>query len=140
MVHNNAKGFTLIELLIAMAISGIVLGAAVNTFLTQRRVYALQEQLTAMTQVTRAAMELVTRDLRMAGYDPARTNFDGITYDPAQLHIRADRNGDGDTADADETIVYAYNSATRQIMRDGQPMADHIEAFTFAYLDGAGAS
>jgi type IV pilus assembly protein PilW len=130
--------------LIAIAISGIVLGAAVNTFIAQRWAYALQEQVTEMTQGTRAAMELVTREVRMAGYNPARTSFDGITYDPTQLPIRADLNGDGDTADANETIVYTYNTATQQMMRDAdgssQPIADHIQALTFDYLDGAGTS
>ena len=144
MFHNTTQGFTLIELLIAMALSGMVLGAAVNTFSLQRRSYALQEQRTEMTQVTRAAMEVVTRDLRMAGYTPAGTSFDGLTYDPTQLHIRADLSGDGDTADANETIIYAYSSTTRQLLRDtgggGQPIADHIQAFTFDYLDEAGNS
>jgi type IV pilus assembly protein PilW len=144
MCPHQASGFTLVELLIAIAISGIVLGAAVNTFIAQRWAYALQEQVTEMTQGTRAAMELVTREVRMAGYNPARTSFDGITYDPTQLPIRADLNGDGDTADANETIVYTYNTATQQMMRDAdgssQPIADHIQALTFDYLDGAGTS
>jgi type IV pilus assembly protein PilW len=144
MFHHTTQGFTLIELLIAMALSGIVLGAAVTTFITQRRSYALQEQRTEMTHVTRAAMELVTRDIRMAGYTPAGASFDGITYDPTHLHIRADLSGDGDTADANETIVYSYNTATHQLMREtagsSQPIADHIQAFTFDYLDGAGTS
>ena len=144
MFGHQESGFTLVELLIAMAISGIVLGAAVNTFIAQRWSYALQEQVTEMTQGTRAAMELVTREVRMAGYNPARTSFDGITYDPTHVHIRADLNGDGDTADANETIVYAYHTATQQMLRDGdgssQPIADHIQAFTFDYVDGAGTS
>jgi type IV pilus assembly protein PilW len=144
MSPHTESGFTLVELLIALAITGIVLGAAVNTFLAQQRSYALQEQITAMTQGTRAAMEMVTRDVRMAGYNPAGTSFDGITYDPTHLQIRADLDGNGDTADANETIVYAYNTATQQLMREtdgsSQPIADAIQAFTFDYLDGAGAS
>ena len=144
MFPHKEYGFTLVELLIAMAISGIVLGAAVNTFLAQRWSYALQEHVTAMTQGTRAAMEMVTREIRMAGYNPAGTNFDGITYDPTQVQIRADLNGNGDTADAHETIVYAYNPATQQLLREtdgsSQPIADHIQAFAFDYVDGAGTS
>jgi type IV pilus assembly protein PilW len=144
MCPNKESGFTLVELLIAMAITGIVLGAAINTFIAQRRSYTLQEQVTAMTQGTRAAMEMVTREVRMAGYNPAGTNFDGITYDPTHVHIRADLNGDGETADTDETIIYAYNTATQQLMREtngsNQPIADHIQAFTFDYVDGAGTS
>jgi len=144
MFPHKEYGFTLVELLIAMAISGIVLSAAVNTFIAQRRSYALQEQVTEMTQRTRAAMEMVTREARMAGYNPAGTSFDGITYNPTQVQIRADLNGDGDTADANETIVYSYNNTTHQLLRDtdgsSQPIADHIQAFTFDYVDGAGTS
>jgi len=144
MCPHKESGFTLVELLIALAISGIVLGAAVNTFLAQRWSYALQEHVTAMTQGTRAALEMVTREVRMAGYNPARTSFDGITYDPTQVQIRADLNGDGDTADAHETIVYAYNPATQQLLREtdgsSQPIADHIQAFAFDYVDGAGTA
>ena len=144
MFPNKESGFSLVELFIAMAISGIVLSAVVNTFLAQRRSYAQQEQVTQMTQETRAAMEMVTREVRMAGYNPAGTSFDGITYNATQVQIRADLNGDGDTADANETIVYSYNTATHQLMRDtagsSQPIADHIQAFTFDYLDGAGTS
>jgi len=144
MFRYKESGFTLAELLIALAITGIVLSAAVNTFIAQRRAYALQEHVTAMTQGTRAAMEMVTREIRMAGYNPAGTNFDGITYDPTQVQIRADLNGNGDTADAHETIVYAYNPATQQLLREtdgsSQPIADHIQAFAFDYVDGAGTS
>ncbi len=89
-------------------------------------------------------MEMVTREVRMAGYNPARTSFDGITYDPTQVQIRADLNGDGDTSDTNETIAYVYNPATQQLMREtdgsSQPIADHIQAFTFDYVDGAGTS
>jgi len=144
MCPHKASGFTLVELLIALALTGVVLGAAVTTFVAQRWSYARQEHVTAMTQGTRAAMEMVTRDVRMAGYNPARTSFDGITYDPTHIHIRADLNGDGDTAEANETIVYAYNTATHQLMREtdgsSQPIAEHIEAFTVDYVDGAGTS
>jgi len=144
MFPNKEHGFSLVELLIAMAISSIVLGAAVNTFIAQRRAYAQQEQVTQMTQETRAAMEMVTREVRMAGYNPASTSFAGITYNSTQVQIRADLNGDGDTADTNETIVYSYNNATQQLLRDtngsSQPIADHIQAFTFDYLDGAGTS
>jgi len=67
MCPHKASGFTLVELLIALALTGVVLGAAVTTFVAQRWSYARQEHVTAMTQGTRAAMEMVTRDVRMAG-------------------------------------------------------------------------
>lgn len=66
--QQTESGFTLIELLITMAISGILLAAIVSTFITQRKAYALQTQLADMRLNTRAAMDILVRELRMAGY------------------------------------------------------------------------
>lgn len=63
-----ADGFTLTELLLTMAISGILLAAIVSTFITQQKAYALQTQRADMRLNTRAALDMVVRDVRMAGY------------------------------------------------------------------------
>ena len=67
-VRQLADGFTLTELLITMAISGILLAAIVSTFITQQKAYALQTQLADMRLNTRAALDMVVREVRMAGY------------------------------------------------------------------------
>ena len=67
-VRQLADGFTLTELLITMAISGILLAAVVSTFITQQKAYALQTQLADMRLNTRAALDMVVREVRMAGY------------------------------------------------------------------------
>jgi type IV pilus assembly protein PilW len=139
--QNKERGFTLVELLIAMAITGIILGAVVSTFIIQRKSYALQEQITEMLQNARAAMETMTREIRMAGYHTIGAAFDGITYNAAQLQIRADLNSDGDTNDTDENIIYSHDAANLQIIRNAgadQPLADRIQNFTFNYLDKDG--
>ena len=66
----GAHGFTLVEVLIAMAIGGILLGAVVSTFVLQSKSYDVQEQMTEMVQTARAAMDMISREVRMAGYDP----------------------------------------------------------------------
>ena len=142
--QNKECGFTLVELLIAMAITGIILGTVVSTFITQRKTYALQEQITEMMQNARAAMETMTREIRMAGYHTIGAAFDGITYNAAQLQIRADLNSDGDTTDTDENITYSHDAANLQIIRNevagagNQPLVDRIQNFTFNYLDKDG--
>ena len=65
----NARGITLIELLIAFAIFALVSGASYRLFVAQSKAYAVQDQVGEIQQNIRAAMELVLRDIRMAGYN-----------------------------------------------------------------------
>jgi type IV pilus assembly protein PilW len=143
-------GFSLVELLVAVAIGSIVLSAIVSTFVVQRKSYAVQEQITEMVQTARAAIDMISREVRMAGYNPKGASFYGITYNPTQLEIRADLRGaggndgpDGDTNDPNETIAYKYYDTTSQIKRKTgtgyfQPFAENIQAFSFAHLDHDG--
>ncbi|MBW2058342.1 MAG: prepilin-type N-terminal cleavage/methylation domain-containing protein [Deltaproteobacteria bacterium] len=61
-------GFTLIELIVAMAVAGIVLAGAYEVFRAQQRTYMAQDQVAEMQQNARAAMNLLTKDLRMVGH------------------------------------------------------------------------
>ncbi|MDY6952927.1 MAG: prepilin-type N-terminal cleavage/methylation domain-containing protein [Thermodesulfobacteriota bacterium] len=146
----QARGFTLIELLIAMAISAIVLSAIVSAFVVQRKSYGALEQITEMVQTARAAMDMMGREVRMAGYDPKGVGIIGIAYNASKLQLRADLRGDGktsgpdgDTNDPNENITYKYYETTHQIKRKTgrghfQPFAENIQAFTFEYLNGDG--
>lgn len=73
------KGFTLIELFIAMAVSGIIASAIFTAFFSQQKSYLAQEQVSAMQQNLRAAMDIMMREFRMAGYDPHEDSGAGIT-------------------------------------------------------------
>lgn len=136
------EGFTLIELLIAMAMSGVILAAIFTFAIVQRQYLATQEQMNQMVQTARAAMDLLAHDLAIAGYNPTKAAFAGVTYDAAQLRLQADLNGDGATDAQDETITYTYNAETRHMLRDAgsgnEPVASHVQAFTWAYLDANG--
>jgi type IV pilus assembly protein PilW len=143
-------GFTLVEVLMAMALSSVVLAALVGTFVVQRRTYVLQEQITEMVQTARAAVDMMSREIRMAGYNPTGADFFGIPYHATQLRLRADLRGDGaddppdgDTDDPNEDITYKYYEATHQIKRKTghgyfQPFAENIQAFSILYLDSWG--
>ncbi len=89
----NRKGFTLIELLVAMVLSFIIIGAVYGTFTSQQKTYTVQDQVAEAQQNARMAMNILMRDIRMAGYgmpdggitigSPAKTysNAIGITGD-----------------------------------------------------------
>ena len=144
-------GFSLIELLVAMAVSLVILGAMYSVFIGQNRTFSNQESIVDVQQSVRAGMDMIVREVGMAGYDPVRVNvdsstannFNGVTVNALQLQIKADLNGDGviDTSN-EETIVYAFDAANKQITRtigiDTQPFVENVESFTFEYLDGDG--
>ena len=67
------RGFTLVELLVALVISGIVMAGTYLVFRSQQRSYRVQEDIAATQQNLRAAMDVMEREIRMAGYDPQRT-------------------------------------------------------------------
>jgi len=146
--ENKEQGFTLAELLVAMLISGVVFGAISGTFIIQSRFYDVQEQVIEMMQSTRAAMNMISREVRMAGYDPTNVNIVGIP-NAAELRILADLNEDGETDgtitndDANEEIIYSYDSVNHQIDRDtdgtDRTFAENVETFSFVYLDTNGA-
>jgi len=65
----NRKGVTLIELLVALVICGMVAAGIYQVFIAQSKAYTVQDQVTEVQQSVRSAMEILLRDLRMAGYD-----------------------------------------------------------------------
>jgi type IV pilus assembly protein PilW len=142
--ENNNRGFTLIELLISMAVGLIVLAAVYGVFIIQNKTYKVQDQIAEMQQNARAGMDIMTGEIMLAGYNPADTAFDGITYSTSQLQIRADLDGDGTPDDASENIIYSYDTTNLQIGRNtgggAQPLIENVQAFTFEYLDGNGNS
>lgn len=152
-LKNNERGFTLIELVIGLAISLILMGVAVSIFNVQRKSYSMQEQITEMQQNVRAAMDMIVREIRMAGYDPTESGFVGIgTNTTTLLQIMADIDGNGTSTGTNEDITYRYYNASdttypREIKRKMQtgtttavfqPLAENIEGCEFLYYDGNG--
>jgi len=158
-ILNNKKAFTLIELLIAMAISGFVMAGIYSAYYSQQKSYVTQEQVAAMQQNLRAAMYIMGREIRMAGYDPTDSGNFGITdirlkdiddnldvNGNSSLEFTIDRDGSGGAVGAgDETVYYciydspvaAPDGKTDLARRDGgggrQLLAENIEALGFAY-------
>jgi type IV pilus assembly protein PilW len=137
---NKESGFTLVELLIAMTIGLIILAALSSTFLMQSKIYDVQEQIVEMVQTARAAMDMMSREIRMAGYDPTGAGFDGIPYnmDPSTIDVYADLNdipGIDNPTGSYEHITYLYDDANNQIDRNtntgggNQPFAENIDDF-----------
>ena len=62
------KGFSLVEMLIAMVIALVIIGGVYRTFTVQQKTFVVQEQVSEAQQSVRAVMDLIARDIRMAGF------------------------------------------------------------------------
>ena len=148
-------GFTLVEMIIAMAIGMMVLGALYSVFMLQNRTFPIQEQIAEMQQNARTGMEIMLRDILMAGYNPTKTTLwsggtqPGLTGATANsLSYVSDLNADGDTTDtssnAEENITYerydesGVSCLGRTANGTRQPVVENIESLAFVYYDGDG--
>jgi len=144
----TAVGFTLMELLVAMTIGLIVLGGVAKTFTAQSRQNSAEEQIGQMQQNVRGALDLMLREIQMAGYKPAGGTFNGIqTSTSTTLRIKLDLDSSGVATDgATDDISYTFDNSTGLITRtlnntaSSATLADNITACTFTYLDANGAS
>lgn len=70
MINKQQKntGFTLIELLVAMTIGILMLTAAMGLFMSNKRIYKEQDEMGRLQENARFAIDLITKDIRMAAY------------------------------------------------------------------------
>lgn len=108
-VHTkNQKGFTLIELLVSLAMGSLVLIGVYDLYISQSNLYMLRQQVSDMHQNARIGMTLMSREIRMAGYDPTGNAGAGIVVaTPTTIQVTFDLNEDGAINDASENIAYS---------------------------------
>ena len=150
----NQIGFTLVELIVAMGIGMAMIAAVTTTFTSQTRFYDSQEQINEMQQNARGAMDVIARELKVAGYKnnngtaPIGLTASGVNYDTSNLVIQADLDGNNtiDTGSGSlENISYSFDSANRRIKRRlgtaaSDVLAENITNFTFIYLKADGTT
>ncbi|MCF8027092.1 MAG: prepilin-type N-terminal cleavage/methylation domain-containing protein [Desulfobacteraceae bacterium] len=127
-LRGKQAGFTLIELLVAVAISAIVLLALGQFFISTTRTNTIQEKVAASQQEIRTVMEMITRDLRMAGLDPTKnadagftdnsdgTNDESIAFSFDYYNDDDDPYSDGDCDDDREHVSYSFDEDNGRIM------------------------
>jgi len=67
-IKNKQQGMTLIEILIALVLGLFLLAGIFQIFLSSKQSYRMQENMSRMQENGRFAMEFLSRDVRMAGY------------------------------------------------------------------------
>ncbi len=66
--HLKQQGFSLIEVMIALVIGIVLLGGAINIFISNNSVYRLESELSRMQETGRFLIEVMSKEIRMAGY------------------------------------------------------------------------
>jgi len=144
-----SRGLTLPEILIAMAIGSLLLASITSSFMTQRRIYASREQVVEAQENVRWGLDTMAREIAMAGCDPTGTSGAGISAaSSATLQFTMDLNGDGDTDDVNEQVIYALYDADgdghQGLGRDTgggfQLVAENIANLSFLYTLADGTS
>jgi len=152
----DKKGFSLIEIMVAIAIMSILSIAMMKTYTGFTRVYTTQEVAAGVQQDLRAALNIMTQDIRMAGFDPtdsdnfgvevATLNSIRITADLLDLDPTTDvidANGVIDDSDF-ERITYNFNAGNNRLEQilyettgseSTQPVVDNVTNVAFTYLD-----
>ena len=122
---NNKCGFTLIEMLIALVVTMVIMGGAYSVFNSQQRQTTIQTNVSDAQQNVRAAMDFLSRDLRMAGYDPNNSGNFGIS------DIKFRDIDDGDDAAGNSFIRFAWDK-----IDDGTGTLDPAETIDYGLVNG----
>lgn len=124
--YRNPKGFSLVELMIAVAISSAVLIGIWGVYRVQMRTGGAQEVVTDLQQNLRTAIFTMTKEIRMAGFDPSGSGNFGITFVGFQQLNQAGVAVNGDN---NSIIFTADNGAGPNA---GNGILDADETYTFS--------
>jgi len=130
-------GFTLAELMVASTLSVLMVLGLVTTFLQYRKSFKSMQLMTEMDQNLRLAMEMMTRDLRMAGHGLntiRRSEFsawmNGLGSYTNEITVSQGSSGAPDTL----TVVGAIDSAGSTLA-----MAASVSGTTLRVASGEGS-
>lgn len=136
-------GWTLVETLIAMFLCLLTLGGIFTTLISSSRTFIAQEETVSANNRVRTVMEIMTQEIRLAGYKTALATFDGIAEATGQrIRILADLDQDGNLSGPNEDVTYSYDPATQRLFRGSDVLADNISSFSLTYTlkDGSTTS
>jgi len=159
--HNCCRGFSLVELLVVLAVFTFIVGGLFTVLNQGQTRYAFEQDVTEAQQSARNAIDMMEREIRLAGfpktsyYDTAlgytinsNTIANGFTTSNAtDIVFEGDINEDGVV----EVIEYKLSGSTLQRSAVAKPgggvaatpsfktLAENVRSLSFTYYDAAGS-
>lgn len=82
---NRRQGFSLIEMLVSVAVFTVVMAAVFSLLIASQQRYQAESERLDTFQVARQAMDLIVRDIHVAGYPPANSFSPAVLAASPQL-------------------------------------------------------
>lgn len=144
----RATGFTLVELMVAMVLSLVVIGGALMVYMSSSSSYRAQEATAQMVESGRTAVEMISRDLRMAeywkciGWQTANLS-NHLPYQQRGIYSDNGANGAPDTLRMlqalDETAVtLTADVELTQLINNPAPTPDEVVPQDLSVSSGSG--
>lgn len=159
-MKSDAKGFTAVELLVSLALLSLTLGSIYSLYMSFIEQCTTESVKINVQQRVRSGLDMMIRDIRVAGLDPEATGDFGIVAATSQrIEFTADQDMDGVLDGADisdgigtpdiEYIAYEWdgNDAIRLMLykADGtlefsERVVTNVTDLAFTYLDSDNAT
>ena len=146
-------GFTVVEVLVAICMLGLILFGITQVFEPTTLAYPAAQRTINARRNGRTAMDVMTREIRMAGYFPENADKtpENDQSDAVELATNAALAvaGDLDGTGASSTFLFCVDAgALRRVhgprgaapsysCRGGNVLAERVDRLAFAYYDGS---
>jgi type IV pilus assembly protein PilW len=107
--QKHFKGFTLLELMIYIAISTLLSAGIMKVYVSNIKVSQTQKDIADMFQDLRAALNMMTKEIRQAGCDPLSTNKGRSVTSPDYLGFLNDSD---DKYNTDDNSIHFTHDGT----------------------------
>jgi prepilin-type N-terminal cleavage/methylation domain-containing protein len=139
-IDRGEEGFTLAEFLVAMALLTVLMAGMVKLFTLLDQSYTTQNVAAGVQQVVRTGIDIMTKNIRMAGFNPLKLPDVGIQTDISQskIHFSYDLDADGSISNDNEDISYLYeDQQVKRITGSGATEAfiNNVSDLKFTYRD-----
>jgi type IV pilus assembly protein PilW len=159
---HNRRGFSLVELLVVLAVFTFIVGGLFTVLNKGQVRYAFEQDVTEAQQSARNAIDMMGREIRLAGF-PKTSYYDGAlgyntnsntiakgftTSNATDMVFEGDINEDGIV----EVVEYNLNGSTLQRSAVPKPgggvaatpsfktLAENVRSLSFTYYDAAGST